>query len=181
MDPVQPVRHAQAGLVEPDYLGRGDAVCDLLDKPLEPVRGTLGHGGHGGVGDRGAEQLGQRLGGALLRQELPHIQIEDDRSDPRPILHWRCHTLRRGTARGNPTGAAACDELVLGDPHRHRRQIEHLPPLHPDFRGLCQVSAAAGARARLVPQPLVRLVDQRQRRPRMSRLPARFAAALAAQ
>jgi hypothetical protein len=60
-------------------------------------------------------------------------------------------------------------------------KIEHLPPLHPDFRGLRQVRAAATTQARLMPQPLVRFVDQRQRRPRMSRLPARFAAAFTAQ
>jgi hypothetical protein len=57
-------------------------------------------------------------------------------------------------------------------------KIEHLPPLHPDFRGLRQVRAAATTQARLMPQPLVRFVDQRQRRPWMSRLPARLAAAL---
>ena len=44
-----------------------------------------------------------------------------------------------------------------------------------------QVRAAARTRARLVPPPLVRVRDQRQRRPRMPGLPTRLAATLAAQ
>ena len=44
-----------------------------------------------------------------------------------------------------------------------------------------QIAAAAGAPAGLVPRPLVRVGHLRQRRPRMPRLPARLAAALAAQ
>jgi len=68
--PVQPACYPQAGLVEPDHLGSGDAVGDLLEEPLEPVGGTVGHGSHGAFGDRGAEQLGQRLSGALFGQKL---------------------------------------------------------------------------------------------------------------
>ena len=69
--PVQPARYPQASLVESGHLRSGDAVCDLLQEPLQPVGGTLGHGGHGALRDRGGEQLGQRLGGALLGQEHP--------------------------------------------------------------------------------------------------------------
>jgi hypothetical protein len=59
------------------------------------------------------------------------------------------------------TAAAAGDELVLGHLRRHRQQIEHLPPLHPDVGCGCQVRAAARARTGLVPLPLVRVSDQR--------------------
>lgn len=68
---------------------------------------------------------------------------------------------------------------MLNHPHRQRRQVEHLPPLHTYFRRLRQISATPHARARLVPHPLLRVLDQRQRRPPISRLAARLATALA--
>jgi hypothetical protein len=45
--------------------------------------------------------------------------------------------------------------------HCHRRQVEHLPPLHPYFGCVREVRAASGARAGLVPLTLVRVLDQR--------------------
>jgi hypothetical protein len=179
--PGQLAGHAQAGLVEPGHLGVGDPLFDLGEEPVEPVGAAPGHGRHRGLADRGAEQLGQRLGGALLGQELPHVEVEHDRGDPRPVLHRRRHTLRRGGAGGGPAGAAADDELVLDDVHGHRRQIEHLPTLHPHLGRAGQARPTAGARVGLVPAPLVRVVDQRQRRPRMTGLPARLPARPAAQ
>jgi hypothetical protein len=84
------------------------------------------------------------------------------------------------------TAAAAGDELVLGHLRRHRQQIEHLPPLHPDVGCGCQVRAAARARTGLVPLPLVRVSDQRvsdqcQPRARIPPLPTRAPPALAPQ
>ena len=76
-----------------------------------------------------------------------------------------------GTAGGGPTATAAPDELVFGHPHHHRRQVEHLAPLHTHLGCTHQVGSAAGARAGLVPQPLVRVIDQRQRRPRLPSRP----------
>src|SRR5882672_3108274 len=43
-------------------------------------------GGDGAVGDRGAEQFGPGLRGAFLGQELSHVEVDDDRGDPRPVL-----------------------------------------------------------------------------------------------
>src|SRR3982751_2191215 len=54
---------------------------------VEPGCGACGHALHGGVGDRGTEQVRQRLDGALLGQELSDIEVEDDCGDPRPVLH----------------------------------------------------------------------------------------------
>ena len=176
--PVQLPGHAQPGLVEPGHLGGGDLIFDLGQEPVEPVGGAGGHGGHGAVGERGAEQFGQRLRGALLGQELPDIQVEHDRGDPRPVLHRRAHPLRRRGAGGGPAPTAAGDELVLGDPHRHRRKVEHLPALHPHLGSVHEVRPAARARTGLVPLPLVRVGDQRQRRPRMPGLPTRRPTAL---
>ena len=150
-------------------------------KPSEPVGGAFGHRRDGALRDRGAEQFGQRLGGAFLRQELSHIQIQHDRGDPRPVLHRRGHTLRAPCRRWWPHTAAARHQLVLDHPHRHRRQVEHLPPLHRDLGHVRQVVPHPPQRPRLVPLHLVRVSDLRQRRPRMPRLPTRFASALAPQ
>ena len=180
--PVQLARHAQPGLVEPGHLGLGDPVADLVEEPVQPVGGAFGHRRHGAFGDRGAEQLGQRLRGALLRQELPDIQVEDDRGDPRPVLHRRAHAL-----------PARCRSVVAPQPQR--RAISWCSVTRTVIGGrsnTCRRSMpTSGASARSAPHPahgpgscrmpLVRVGDQRQRRPRMPRLPARLAAALAAQ
>lgn len=157
--PMQRAGHLQTGLVEPGHLGLGDALSDLIEEVIQSVGGAPGHRRDSAFADRGAKQLGQRPGGALLGQELPHVEVKDDRSDPRPVLHRRGHALGRGTASGGPTATAARDELVFGHPHRHRRQVEHLPPLHTPLGCVRQVGSAAGARAGLMPQPLVRVID----------------------
>ena len=133
-----------------------------------------GHARRGALADRGAEQLGQRRGGALLGQELPDVEVEHDRGEPRPVLHRRAHPLRRRGAGGGPTVAATGDELVFDDAHGHRRQVEHLPAFHPHLGRVGQARPTARARAGLVPAPLVRVVDQRQRRTRMPGLPTRL-------
>ena len=99
----------QPGLVEPGGLGLDDAVLDLVEEPVQPVGGPRGHGRDGALGHRGAEQFGQCLGGAFLRHELAHIQIQDDRGDPRPVLHRRGHT------------AGGAPQVVV--PHEQRRAI----------------------------------------------------------
>jgi hypothetical protein len=178
---VQGASHPQSGLVEPGHRGGGDPVSDIGNEAVEPARSAPGHPRHGALTQRGAEQLRQRLGGAFLGQELAHIQVEDDRGDPRPVLHRRAHPVRRHAAGGGPTAATARDQLVLGHPHRDRRQVEHLAALHPDLGRTGQIPAAPSTRAGLVPQPFVRVVHQRQRRPRMPRLPTRLTAGLAPQ
>jgi hypothetical protein len=70
---------------------------------------------------------------------------------------------------------------MLDHLHRHRRQVDHLPPLHPHLRGTRQIRTTLRARARLMPQPLIRLSNLRQRRPRMTGLPTRLTTAPAAQ
>ena len=68
---------------------------------------------------------------------------------------------------------------MLDDPHPKGWQIEHLAAFHPHLGSVGEVRAAARARAGLVPAPLVRVGDQRQRRPRMARLPTRLTTTLA--
>ena len=95
------------------------------------------------------------------------------------------------TGAVTPCGAAA--PVVVPHPQRREMswcsttrtrqgwQVEHLAAFHPHLDSVGEVRAAARARARLVPAPLVRVGDQRQRRPRMTRLPTRLTAAAAAQ
>ena len=115
--PVQRARHAQPGLIEPGHLGVARSGRRPRSRnPSSPSAARAVIARHGALGDRGAEQLGQRLRGALLRQELPDIEVEHDRGDPRPVLHRRAHTLRRGAAGGGPAPTAAGDELVFDRP-----------------------------------------------------------------
>jgi hypothetical protein len=60
---------------------------------------------------------------------------------------------------------------MLDHLHRHRRQVDHLPPLHTHLHGAHQIRTTPRAQTRLMPPPLVRVIDQRQRRPRMTGLP----------
>jgi hypothetical protein len=83
--PVQRAGYAQAGLVETGHLRSGDPVCDLRKELVEPVGGALGHRRHGALRDRGTEQLGQRGGGALFRQELPEREQPSQGSKQCPI------------------------------------------------------------------------------------------------
>jgi hypothetical protein len=99
--------------------------------------------------------------------KLTGIQINDDRGDPRPILHRR-HNPRRGGAAWSPTRAATGDGLRFGHLHPHRRQIKHLLSLHTHLWR--QTRTADTAAARLMPQPLIRINNLRQRRPRLSGL-----------
>ena len=52
--------------------------------------------GNGAAGDRHAEQFGQGVGGAVLRQELPGVQVGADRGDVRAVARGRVHA---GSAR----------------------------------------------------------------------------------
>ena len=157
--PVQAPGHAQAGLVEPGHLGSGDVLFDQTEEFAESLGGAAGHGGHGALRDRGAEQLGPRLGGALLGQELPRVPVKDDRGDPRPVLHRRAYPLRRGTARrgalrrrGRPREAQAPSRngqpgpLLPGPLHRDRR---HLPrgPRHRQLPGVSPMARSSRRRA----------------------------------
>jgi hypothetical protein len=57
------------------------------------------------------EQLGQRLRGALLRQELANVKVDDDHSDPRPVAGWSFRVLRRMALGAVPATAFPLDQL----------------------------------------------------------------------
>jgi hypothetical protein len=116
--PVQLGGYPQTGLVEPDHLLVGDAVPDDVEEAVQPVGGPFRHPRHGAFGYRGAEQLGQRGRSAFLRQELSHVEVDNDRGDPRPVLHRRGYTVRRPAAGRDPTGAAAGDNSTYATSKR---------------------------------------------------------------
>jgi hypothetical protein len=78
----------------------------------------------------------------------------------------------RGTATDRATAAAPLEELVLDHLYPRRWQIKHLPALHTYLRGAGQIGAAPAAHNRLVAAPVVRIVNQCQRRTRLSARPA---------
>ena len=89
----------ELAVLEPGLVGPGDAAGgDLLtDMPGELIQAPGRAGGRRRDrpgGQRDAEQLGQRLRGAVLGQELPGVQVDDDRGDPRPVLHRRLRPRR---------------------------------------------------------------------------------------
>ena len=95
-----------------------------------------GHRGERARGRRAAEHLRHRGTGPVPGQELPVPQVRAQRGGPRPVLHRRGHPVRRPPPGARPAAAALqLDHLVLGDLGPHRRDLGHLPPLHP---GLCR-------------------------------------------
>jgi hypothetical protein len=88
MHPVQLALNPQPGLVETDDLAGGQPVAHPVQELSQPPRGAAGDVCDRARGDRGAEQLGQRVGGPLLGQELPNIQVQVDRGDPRGLGHY---------------------------------------------------------------------------------------------
>jgi len=107
--PVQLAVDPEPGLVEPGHLAAGDLLAGVLQEPAQPPGGAGGDARHRPGRQRDAEQLGQCLRGALLGQELPEVQVHDDRGDPRPVLH-------RASA---PSGAMP----LVRRPQRHSRSI----------------------------------------------------------
>ncbi len=99
----------------------------------------------------------------FLDRNSPDVEVEDDRGDPRAVLHWRGHTLGcLGTGhRSAPT--APFDELMLAHPHADRRDVEHLPVVSAHLRRPAQIVPTAPATDRFVRDDLIRRLDRRQR------------------
>jgi len=70
-------------------------------------------------------------------------QVSGHADGPRPVLHRRPHPIR-GLCPGPRPAAAALplDHLMLGDLRLHRRDLRHLPPLHPGLGRPAQARAA---------------------------------------
>ena len=178
MHPVQPAVHPEPGLVESGHLGCGDVVPHAFQEAIQPPGGAGGDPGDGPRRQRDTEQLGQRLRGAVLGQELPGVQVDDDRGDPRAVLHRRLRA-RRGHALGAlPAAAYPLDQLMLGHRDRDVGQVEDLAALHPGDRPARQPGPAPAAAARLMADFPVRPGHLRQCAAVMPVLPAGLAAGL---
>jgi trehalose 2-sulfotransferase len=90
--------------------------------------------------------LYQRGAGPIPGQELAAPQVRAQRRCPRPVLHRRTRPVR--SVRFSPLPAARAfhlDHLMLGDHRLDRRDLGHLPPLHPGLPGALQPGAASAA------------------------------------
>ena len=112
-----------------------------------------------------------------LDRNCPGVQVHDDRSDPRPVLHRRLRAGRRRALGALPAAAFPLDQLMLGHLGAHRLQVEDLAALHPGHRPSRQPGPAPAAAARLMADLPVRPGHLRQCRPLMPVLPAGLAAA----
>ena len=92
------------------------------------------------------------------------VQVDDDRGDPRPVLHRRLRALRGGGLSAVPAAAFPLDQLVLGHFDLSQRQVEDLAALHSGDRPSPQPGTAPGAAGRLMAHLPVRPGHLRQRR-----------------
>ena len=125
---------------------------------------------------RAPEHLPQRGAGPVSGQELPVPQVRAQRGGPRPVLHRGGHPLRRPAQGHRPADTPPPDQAVLGDLGLHRRDLRHLPPLHPGFPRAVQIPGARGAAGRLVPDHVIGMIGQLHRRARLPLRPARLPA-----
>jgi hypothetical protein len=140
----------EPGLVEARDTAGGDVLPHPPGEAIELPGGAGGDGRDRAGRQRDTEQLGQRLGGALLRQELPGVEVDDDRGDPRPVLDRGLRARRDGGPGAVPAAAFPLDQLMLGHLGPQRRQVEHLVALRQRHRPARQPRAAARAAGRLM-------------------------------
>ena len=122
--------HPEPGLIEPRDIAGSDVPAGPLQESVQ-LPGSPGGDPRDRPGrQRHAEQLRQRLRSALPGQELPDIQVDDDRRHPRPVLHRGLRPLRGPAPGAVPAAALALDQLMLRHLDRDRRQVKDLAALH---------------------------------------------------
>ena len=115
--PGQLAGDPEPGLVEVRHRRRRPAPARIASSAAAQRRGDPGdHAGDRARRDRDAEQLADRLAGAVAGQELPVPQVRARRGDPRPVLHRGAHPGRRRPRGDRAARAAAGDDPVLGHP-----------------------------------------------------------------
>ena len=147
---------------------------DPVREPAGPdQRGGLpADAGHPPGGDREAGELAQHQRGPVNRDVVAGGQVRGLRGCLRPEAGPRPH-VHRQPALGDRPAARALLRLrhVLGDPRRRRRlDVGHLVAALRHGRLAGQALPAPAARGRREEQPLVRVIDQAHRRPRLARL-----------
>ena len=150
VQPLQRACDAKSGFVEMANLRLGHARADeCVDLP-QRLRLLADPGDDAGRTDPWrAEQIAQRLRGAILGEELLDIEIDRRRLDPLALLHRRDHAIRKRRFRlAAATGATVDRRPMFRDQERALGKIEHLPLVDPDrrLRTERRTAMAAGAR-----------------------------------
>jgi hypothetical protein len=174
VQPVQPTRHPGAGLVEVGHRRRRQLGAHRVDEAVQPL-GALGQDrGHGAAGHLGADQVGQRLGGALDRQVLLAVQVADRGADPGTVAGRGAHPIGEPRGRHRPTATAAPLGPMLGDQQAKPWQVMDLPGLDAHHPGVGQLAAAALAALGGVHHDHVRMLNLGQVRAGSAGLAAGF-------
>jgi hypothetical protein len=107
----------------------------------------------------GADQVGQRLGGALDRQVLLAVQVADRGADPRAVAGRGAHPVGERRGRHRPADTAAPLGPMLGDQQAKLWQVVDLPNLGTHHPSIDQLAAAALAALGSVHHDHVRMLD----------------------
>ena len=97
VDPVQPARHAQAGLVETGHLAGGNTVAELGEELIESIGGAFDHGGHGAFGDRGGV-VNMNVGGESSEMVVSLMAVLCEEME----VVWPSGVALRGGASNRP-------------------------------------------------------------------------------
>ncbi len=147
---VQPMQLAGdpiAGFVEMANPGLGHALANGLVDSAQLSR-LLAHPGDeaGRTDQRGAEQIAQRLRGAVLGDQLLDVEIDRRRLDGFAILGRRDDSLGKGRSRFAATVRATMDRsAVFGHLDHALGKVEHLPLFRANHRTRVEPSATMTA------------------------------------
>jgi hypothetical protein len=160
MQPGQCSIDPEPGFVEMHQPGTGKTPPDIIGEPGQLLSRTLGDRGNRALRYGHVEQFAQCLRGAVLRQELPDVEVQDQRFEPWPVLHRSGHIVRGLRSCHAPaTRALLRHKLVLGEVRRDRWDVEHRPAFYTGLRCPAKPPAAAATASRFVPHHRVRVTD----------------------
>ncbi len=159
MQPLRLAADAQARLVEAAHARgadeRADPLRDRRKRPRPPPRPFR----HAGCAKAPcADEIGERLGGSILGDQLLGVEIDGRSPDASAILGRSRHPFGKGRPRRLATASAGIDEtLMLGDLDQPLRQIEDLAPLEASRHRPAEARAAMATGGGLMGHDPVRL------------------------
>ena len=149
VQPMQLAGDTVTGLVEAANRGLGDTLADSLVDLAQFARLPSHPGDEAGRTDqRRAEQIAQRLRGAILGDQLLNVEIDRRRLDALAILGRRDDALGKSRSRFTATVRAAMDRRpVFGHLDHALGKVEHLPFFRADHRTRVKPSATMAAKS----------------------------------